>query len=150
MKTTTISLLFTVFVIAAVTSCKKNSTPPPNNKSNTELLTQKAWKFETRGLDENNNGTIEESESDMLTCQLDDVFTFYTNSTGSYVTGSEQCAPDDLNTTFNWYFASNETELAIFAYPEKISKLDENTLEIYTDDQNSQGQPVKYITRFKH
>ena len=51
---------------------------------------------------------------------------------------------------FNWSFSNNGTELAIFAAPEKINKLDENILEVYYMDQNSQGQPVKYIRRFNH
>ena len=135
--------------LASLNSCKKETSQNPG-KSNTELLTQKTWKYEIRGLDENNNGTIEASESDMLPCQSDDSFIFYPQGNGIYKPGSNQCAPDDINTDFNWYFSANETELAIFAYPEKVYKLDENILEIYHDDQNTQSQTVKYITRFQH
>lgn len=150
MRTTTMILLSaSLLSLAGLISCKKDSSQTPGT-SNTQLLTQKAWKFEIRGLDENNNGIIEASESDMLSCQSDDTFSFNGHGTGVYNPGSLQCAPDDVTITFNWYFSANETELAIFAYPEKISKLDDNTLEIYHDDQNTQGQPVKYITRFMH
>jgi len=142
---TAAALLF----LAGLNSCKKETSQNPV-KSNTELLTQKTWKFEVRGLDENNNGTIEASESDMLPCQSDDSFTFYAQGNGIYKPGSLQCAPDDVNTNFNWYFSANEAELAIFAYPEKVNKLDENTLEIYHEEDNTQNQTVKYITRFQH
>ncbi len=148
MKTTTKNLLTIAFLsIVCLTSCKKETI----HKSNTELLTQKTWKFETHGLDENNNGIIEESETDMQPCEADDEFTFNANGTGLYTNGTLICNSGDPSTIdFNWLFANNETELAIFASPEKINKLDDNTLETYYEDLNSQGQTVKYIRRFKH
>ena len=51
---------------------------------------------------------------------------------------------------FNWRLENNCTELAIFAAPEKINQLDENILEVYYMDVNSQGLPVKYIRKFIH
>jgi len=147
--TTMILLSASLLSLAGLISCKKDSSQT-SSTSNSQLITQKAWKYDTRGLDENNNGTIEASESDMLSCQSDDTFSFNAHNTGVYNPGSLQCAPDDVTITFNWYFSANETELAIFAYPEKISKLDADVLEIYHDDQNTQNQTVKYITRFKH
>jgi hypothetical protein len=42
-------------------------------------LFDKSWKFEIYGLDENNNGIIEEAENNMLPCEADDVYTFYAN-----------------------------------------------------------------------
>ncbi len=147
MKTTTMMLLaISLLSAAGFTSCKKGDVI----KSNTELLTQKAWQFETYGLDENNNGIVDQSENEMLSCESDDLFTFSSNGTGLYATGSLTCSPDNTNMNFNWLFTNNETELTIFAYPEKIDTLNENTLETYYDAQNSQGQPVKYIRRFKH
>src|SRR4030095_6661322 len=148
-KTTVIFFITSLLALSGFVSCKKEGSQP-SGKSNAELLTQKIWKYDVRGLDENNNGTIEASESDMLSCQSDDTFSFYAHGVGAYMPGSVQCAPDDVNVNFNWYFSNNETELAIFAYPEEIKKLDENVLEIYHDEQNAQGQMVKYITRFQH
>jgi len=131
---------------AGLTSCKKENAV----KSKTELLVQKAWKFQNYGLDENNNGVIEQSESDMLSCQSDDVFTFYVNGTALYSSGDLKCSVDDANMNFNWQFMNGETELSTFAYPEKIDKLDENILETYYEGQNSQGVTVKYIRTFSH
>ncbi len=148
MKTT--NLIAIVIISAIAFSCSK-TVDGPAPKSNTELLTQKAWKFEIYGLDENNNGTIEASENAMLSCESDDIFSFHTNGTGVFAGGATKCSPDEPATIdFNWSFANNGTELAVFAAPEKINKLDENILEVYYMDQNSMGQAVKFIRRFQH
>ena len=144
------SIKIGLFLSIIFVSCsKKDITTAP--KSQTELLTQKPWKFEMYGLDENNNGIIEQSENGMLDCEVDDVYTFNANGTGVYAGGALPCSPGEPPTIdFGWTFSNNGTELAIFAAPEKINKLDENVLEVYYIDQNSQGQPVKYIRRFQH
>jgi hypothetical protein len=117
----------------------------------TGLLIEKSWKFEIYGLDENNNGVIETSENNMLPCESDDLYTFFANGGGVFDGGTTPCSlGEPAITSFNWRFVNNGTELAIFAAPEKINQLDENFLEVYYMDVNSQGQPVKYIRRFKH
>ena len=142
------SITIGLFSFVICVSCSKTDNTA---KSQTELLTQKSWKFEMYGLDENNNGIIEESENGMLSCEADDVYTFNANGTGVYAGGELQCSAGEPPTIdFGWTFSNNGTELAIFAAPEKINKLDENILEVYYIDQNSQGQPVKYIRRFQH
>ena len=150
MKTTTLRLTAVGFLSSIIlASCSKEGNSAV--KSQTELLTQKAWKFEIYGLDENDNGVIDEPENNMLSCEADDVFTFYANGGGVYEGGATPCSigePTIIN--FNWRFENNGTELAVFAAPEKINKLDENILEVYYMDQNSLSQPVKYIRRFKH
>ena len=138
--------LFSSIIFA---SCSKKDITA--NKSQTELLTQKSWKFEVYGLDENNNGIIEASENGMLDCEADDVYTFNANGTGVYSGGALECSiGESPSIDFGWTFSNNGTELAIFAAPEKINKLDENILEVYYIDQNSEGLPVKYIRRFEH
>jgi hypothetical protein len=150
MKKSTIALfVLGMFSLVAVTSCKKGSNATVV-KSKTQLLTQAAWKYDLHGLDENNNGVIDQSENDMPSCQLDDLYTFSSNGTGIYASGDIQCAPDDVNTNFTWSLSSDETQLTIFSFSQTISRLDDNILEVYYEDQNSQGQTVKYITRFKH
>ena len=142
------SILSGIFVIVIFVSCSKDNNPVSHN---TVLLTERTWKFETYGLDENNDGVIDETEKAMQDCEVDDVFTFNVNRTGSFSRGANICnAGEAASVSFNWSFFNQETELAIFAAPEKISKLDDNTLEVYYMDQNLQGQDVKYIRRFKH
>jgi hypothetical protein len=117
----------------------------------TILLVDKSWRFDVYGLDENNNGVIEASENSMLPCETDDRFTFMVSGAGFFERNDSSCTigePEIIN--FTWSFSNNETELAIFASPEKISRLDEDVLEVFYIDQNLQGEPVKYIRRFKH
>ena len=147
MKTTSnFSLIIALSLISGLFSCTKQQAV----KSRTELLTQKSWKFVTQGLDENNNGIIEDSEAEVFPCNADDQFVFNVNGTGAYTIGTTQCSPDDQNMSFTWQFSNNETELSILAYPEKIKTLDEITLEVYLNQENSVGQMVKYIRKFQH
>ena len=149
MKTIALKLIVLTLVSSGVfISCSKED---QTISRNTGLLIEKSWKFEIYGLDENNNGVIEESENSMLACEADDTFTFNANGTGVFARGATSCSVGEPATiNFNWSFSNNGTELAIFAAPEKINKLDENVLEVYYMDQNSLGQPVKYIRRFMH
>jgi len=149
MKTITLKLtIISFFSFILFISCnKENDALDPN----TVLLIQNSWKFEKYGLDENNNGTIEDAENGMLACEADDIFTFNANGSGIFARGTVPCSMGEPATiNFNWSLSNNGTELAIFAAPEKINKLDENILEVYYMDMNSQDQPVKYIRRFKH
>lgn len=117
----------------------------------TELLVKEPWTFETHGLDENNNGIVEESENTMLACEADDVFTFYSNCTGIFSAGTIACSAGEPATiNFEWRLLNHGTELGVFAAAEMISRLDENFLEVYYMDENSLGQPVRYIRRFRH
>lgn len=149
MKTTTPKLFIISFLsFILFISCSKEENPVDRN---TVLLIQDSWKFEIYGLDENNSGVIEATENAMLDCEADDIFTFSANGTGVFAGGALPCSMGEPATiSFNWSLSNNGTELAIFAAPEKINRLDENFLEVYYMDQNSQGQPVKYIRRFKH
>jgi len=118
---------------------------------NTKLLIENKWVFERYGLDENNNGTIEETENNMLPCEADDTYAFFANGNGFYEGGPIPCSNGETTIiNFNWRFENHCTELAVFASPEKINQLDENILEVYYMDVNSIGQAVKYIRRFKH
>ena len=141
-------IIISLFSVIFLISCSKKTDLIDRN---TELLTQSSWNFEIYGLDENNNGVIEDAENSMLACEADDIFTFNANGTGVFAQGTTPCNMGEPATiTFNWSFLNNGTELAIFAAPEKINKLDGNILEVYYMDENSQGQSVKYIRRFKH
>ena len=149
MKTNNLKLItLSFFSFILLIGCSKED---KTVERNTGLLIQNSWKFERYGLDENNNGTIEDTENGMLDCEADDIFTFNANGTGVFAGGTIKCSigePATIN--FNWSFSNNGTELAVFAAPEKINKLDETTLEVYYMDENSLGQTVKFIRTFKH
>jgi hypothetical protein len=148
MKTSIPMLILSLLSAIVFISCNKENKILEHN---TMLLIQDRWVFERYGLDENNNGTVEETENNMLPCEADDTYAFYANGSGFYEGGPEPCSLGETTViNFNWRFENNCTELAIFASPEKISQLDEKILEVYYMDVNSQGQPVKYIRRFRH
>jgi len=147
MKTTMQKLtLISIFSFIILSSCIKE-----NIASKTTLLVERSWRFERYGLDENNNGVIEDAENYMMSCEEDDSFTFMIDGAGFFEGAALQCTegePAVIN--FSWSFRNNETELAVFAAPEKINKLDEDILEVYYMDQNLQGESVKFIRRFRH
>jgi hypothetical protein len=136
------------FSVIIFVSCSKEE---DINARNTAFLVKEPWKFERHGLDENNNGIIEESENGMLACEADDVFTFYATCTGVFSAGTTACSMGEPATiNFEWRFLNHGTQLGIFAAAEMINRLDENILEVYYMDEDSTGNPVKYIRRFRH
>jgi len=148
MKTIIPTLILSLLFSIAFMSCSKEDKILDRN---TWLLIENRWVFERYGLDENNNGIVEETENNMLPCEADDTYAFFANGGGFYEGGQVPCSLGETTIiNFTWRFENNCTELAIFASPEKISQLDENILEVYYMDVNSQGQLVKYIRRFRH
>jgi hypothetical protein len=146
MKTCRKLTLISLSLLVIFSSCFKDDI-----SRNKVFLTQNIWQFDKYGLDENNNGSLEESENIMLPCEADDRFYFFISGAGFFERNELSCAegePDIIN--FRWSFSNNETELAIFAAPEKINRLDDNILEVYYIDVNSVGEPVKFIRRFRH
>ena len=85
LKLSTISFFSTIICA----SCNKETDV---SNDNTALLIEKSWKFEIYGLDENNNGVIEEAENNMLDCETDDVYTFYANGGGAFKGGANPCS----------------------------------------------------------
>ena len=148
MKTIISRLVISLLLGVAFISCSKEN---KILERNTMLLIEDRWVFEKYGLDENNNGIVEEAENNILPCEADDTYAFYANGSGFYEGGPVPCSNGETTViNFNWRFENNCTELAIFAAPEKISQLDENILEVYYMDVNSRGELVKYIRRFRH
>ena len=127
MKTILLKLITISFFSTIIcASCNKED---DTLNRDTALLIDKSWKFEIYGLDENNNGIIEEAENNMLDCEADDIYTFYANGGGVFKGGTIPCSMGETPViNFNWRFENNSTELAIFAAPEKINLLDENIL----------------------
>ena len=148
MKTNPAGIIAIASLLVILISCSKEDDAMTQK---TMLLCEREWKFEAHGLDENNDGLIATSENRMLACEQDDIYQFNTNCTGVFTSGSMHCSVDEeLSIDFNWRFLNRGTQLAVFAAPEMINRLDENILEVYYMDEDSVGHPVKYIRRFKH
>ncbi len=85
-------------------ACKKsssNSTPP---KTNTQLLTQASWKFQSASI----SGS--DITSSLPTCQKDNTMKFNTDGSGVLDEGATKCNSSDPQTTnYTWSFQSSET-----------------------------------------
>lgn len=145
MKKQLFALILPALVIVSLTSCKKDS-----KKSNMELITQSAWKLQTVGVDADKNGTVD-LEDAIDACSKDDLTTFATNGTGVVDEGASKCDPaDPQTTTFNWSFASNETELIFDGETFKILSLDGSFMKIYFEGDLGTGTIVRYLVILGH
>ena len=105
-----------LFVLSGfILSCDKDENDPPPTKA--ELLTKSEWKYESGGVDQDKNGTIDLNFS--LTplgqpCILDNTATFTLGGTGVTSEGATKCDPAAPQTTpFIWSFNSSATEIYI-------------------------------------
>jgi hypothetical protein len=92
----------------------KDEDLPPTK---TELITKSSWKYESGGVDQDKNGTIDINFS--LTplgkpCILDNTATFTLGGTGVADEGATKCDPAAPQTSpFIWSFNSSATEIYI-------------------------------------
>lgn len=111
MKTFLLKSVLPVAAFVSVIACSdKKGTP----KSNTEILSQASWKFESEGLDLDKNGTIDMPSGEVEDCTKDDILTFAANGTGTRDEGTSKCEGTDPQTSsFNWQFKNSEKELSV-------------------------------------
>nr|WP_294908404.1 lipocalin family protein [uncultured Lacibacter sp.] len=149
MLRSTVKLLpFLLLVLLTVNSCKKKN----DQKSKTQLITERDWRLTKFEEQENNNPPV-----DYLTgasaCNLDDRHVFKTNNTYEINEGPSKCNPSDpqLVDTGTWSLGDNETKFIYDGIPFTIVKLDGNTLELsYTDNTSSPPDVYKYKVIFVH
>jgi hypothetical protein len=107
---------FVIVMSSTNSACKKKYTATPA-KTKTELITKSAWKYESAGIDSDNNGTIDipipaSGLGSLPACQTDNVSTLVSNGTGTVDEGPSKCAPaDPQSAPFTWAFQTNETEI---------------------------------------
>lgn len=109
-------VLYFLPILFLATSCDKDDDDnTPAGKTKTQTLTQASWKFETAGIDVNKDGTIDTDLSSQINaCYKDNTLKFETNGSGTADEGATKCTSGaSQTTTFNWVFASNETQLNI-------------------------------------
>lgn len=101
--------LFTGLII----SCDKEENDPPPTKE--EILTNGSWKYESGGVDQDKNGTVDISFSTIpliQPCILDNTVSFSAGGTGVASEGATKCDPAaPSTTTFLWSFNSSGTEI---------------------------------------
>src|ERR1700733_1928767 len=105
MKPPVLKILSFVFLFATAASCKKSdSNPATPPKTKTILLTQASWKVQSVSQDTNNDGTGDvDVTSALKACQLDNSYTFKTDSTGTMDEATTKCVDTDPQTKpFTW------------------------------------------------
>jgi len=109
-----ISALLLLSVLAL--SCDRND-DDSSSTNNTTLITRSSWQYESGGIDQDRNGTIDitlESTGQVQPCVLDNTGTFQTGGAGIADEGATKCSPTLPQTTpFTWSFASSETVLTV-------------------------------------
>jgi hypothetical protein len=100
--------------------CKKNSSSPttPPLSQTVTLITSSPWKYDTSGIDLNDDGKIDSGDipdtATLKPCEKDDIFTFNKDSTGLIDEGPTKCHVTDPQTDpLSWYLTSNQTILNV-------------------------------------
>src|SRR5689334_16057674 len=112
--------LFALLSIGSILyACKKDddkkTDTPPNEK--VTLITSATWKYDTVGLDTNNDGKLDAplpaiASQAVLPCDKDNTITFKSDSTGVLNAGTLKCNQTDRQTTnFRWWFQDNATTI---------------------------------------
>ncbi|MBC7903730.1 MAG: lipocalin family protein [Gemmatimonadaceae bacterium] len=151
MKATMLKTFALGLLVTTAFSCSKSKSTP--TKSNTELLTQSAWKIDVAGVDLDKNGSIDETYP-FEDCEKDDTYVFNINGTGVLSNNALKCDDNDPTTEdFTWSFKTNGTvlfaSLTSIDGDATIKTLNDANLEVYQDVENS-GMSIRYIFRFKH
>ena len=148
---TVLTLAFSLLIIAAL-SCKKSS---GSSKTKTTYLTQTSWKIQSLGIDANKDGTVDYDITNSLTaCQLDNIYTFKSDGTGTTDEGATKCNSTDPQTTpFTWAFKSNETIMSgnfgISNGDANITTLNDTNFVLWRDTTYS-ATPVRLYLTLKH
>lgn len=103
MKSLGIALATLTIIAALSTGCKKSK-----SKSNTDLITQSSWKFQSATVGGVDVGYLLDS------CEKDNILTFKSDGSGVEDEGATKCsttAPQSNN--FTWSFTNNESVLHV-------------------------------------
>jgi hypothetical protein len=109
--------LLTLALFFLISCGKDKDDDQPAQPTKTDLVTKSAWKYESGGIDQDKNGTVDINFSTLgilQPCILDNTATFTANGSGTTDEGATKCniaAPQ--TSPFSWAFASNETAMNI-------------------------------------
>lgn len=148
MLRSTVKLLpLLLLVLFTANSCKKKN----DQKSKTQLVTERDWRMTKFEEQENNNPPINYLDG-APACNLDDRHVFKTNNTYEINEGPSKCVPTDPQLVDNgtWSFGDNETKFLYDGIPFTIDKLDNSTLELSYIDNSSPPDVYKYKIVFVH
>jgi hypothetical protein len=102
--------LFSIgFIFYACNKDDDKKSDDPN--TNVQLVTSASWKYDTVGIDTDNDGKINQALPagyGVVTCDKDNTITFKSDSTGVLNAGATKCnAADPQTTAFKWWFKDN-------------------------------------------
>jgi hypothetical protein len=113
------SALFIPAILLMVNSCSKSSSSQ-TAKTKMQLITASAWKYDTAGIDLDNNGTIDAAlpAGYLKSCQTDNLLYFNADSTGTEDEGATKCNSTDPQTApFTWSFNASQT---VINFPDSV------------------------------
>jgi len=132
-----------------------NGRAPSSSKSNTTYVTQSSWKIQSVGIDANKDGTVDyDATSSLQACQLDNIYTFKSDGTGTTDEGATKCNSTDPQTTpFTWVFKNSEKVISgnfgITNGDANISTLNDTNFVIWRDSTYA-STPVRIYVTLKH
>lgn len=146
-----------IAVCTILPCCKKDPVAAVSKK---DLISKGVWVYESGGIDQGKNGTIDISFETLgfpPACVLDNRGTFNANGTGVNDEGTTKCqASDPASTSFGWALANNDTELTItgnglggLSGNFKINELTETRFSI-AKDTTIFGTAAALILNLKH
>lgn len=147
MNITMILKLLLPAVFAMASGCSKDKDEP---KSAEQLLTRRAWKLVSLGLDENYNNMIDPSEESIRECDLDNIYHFFPNGTGVWEDKGVTCGTGVTESPFTWKLVNNNTAIDFLNGVAKIYKLTEDELWIYFEIEVVNNEPLKVFTIYRH
>jgi hypothetical protein len=109
MKVFATALMGLLIVSAGCQKDDDNKTP-----TKTDQLTAKPWKYSTAGVDANNDGTIDTPlpSNTFEPCELDNLYTFKSDGTGTADEGPLKCEDTDPQTSsFGWSLSSDQSQI---------------------------------------
>jgi hypothetical protein len=109
------SFLYLILFCVAFIGCDKKSDPAPTTPTKTDNISSGPWIYESGGVDQDKNGTIDIAGSLLFgTCVLDNKISFKKDNTGLTDEGMAKCNTSDPQTApFNWNFADAEANIVI-------------------------------------
>ena len=138
--------------------CSKDDAP--SGPTNTELIASAAWKYNTSGVDVNNDGFIDAPVPTgyILDCDKDNTLTFKNDGTGTLDEGANKCDPSSPQTSaFTWAFKNGETYINLSAPlmtglngDLKILKLSSTELNLSKEVVIGTSAPIYVIAELKH
>lgn len=103
-----------LLVLGIFWACKKGNSSTSSQNPTIAFITSSTWKYDTSGIDLNNDGQVDIGDTVLAPCVKDNTYTFMSDSTGTMDEGPTKCSPSAPQTDpLKWYLTNNSTVLNI-------------------------------------